>query len=176
MPAKISMDQIRSFLHELLEILEDIKNNKSVNPYDCSNGFTDTFTLYSEIEYLKEIGKKLEENKKTKAVEKILDKCGEGIGTDEFVRLMHKSGKVSQILQNLKGASREINVQNRRIKDFETQMSKTVEMVQSRYNAMKHIHIWLIKRLIGISQDLEELKEQEIADWELSLVAALNCN
>ena len=77
---------------------------------------------------------------------------------------MHKSGKVSQILQNLKGASREINVQNRRIKDFETQMSKTVEMVQSRYNAMKHIHIWLIKRLIGISQDLEELKEQEIAD------------
>lgn len=160
MPAKISMDQIRSFLRELLEILEDIKNNKSVNPYDCSNGFTDNFTLYSEIEYLKEIAKKLEENKKTKVVEKIINKCGEGIETDEFVRLMHKSGKISQILQNLKGASREINVQNRRIKDFETQMSKTVEMVHSRYNAIKHIHIWLIKRLIGISQDLEELKEE----------------
>ena len=157
---KVSMDQIRGFLHELLEILEDIKNNKSVNPYDCSNGFTDNFTLYSEIECLKEIVNKLEENKKTKVVEKIMNKCGEKIGADEFVRLMHKSGKISQILQNLKGASREINVQNKRIKDFAIQMSKNVEMIHSRYNAIKHIHIWLIKRLIGISQDLEELKEE----------------
>ena len=42
-------------------------------------------------------------------------------------------------------------------------MPKLTESMQSRYNEIKEVHVWLIKRLIATSQSMDELRK-EIAD------------
>lgn len=164
---------IKAFIRELKEILEDIRNNKNLDANSAENGFSDSYNLKTEIHYLNEIEKKLEQERKTKIVEKIINKDGEKLTEDEFLRLIRKDGKLARIFQDLKSTITEIGRQGKRIQMYENCIDKIVESTKARYDAIKHIHVWLVKRLIAISQSIEELKE-EFADWELALRAAPN--
>lgn len=164
---------IKAYIKELKEILEDIKANEYVDPNKADNGFSDNYSLQSEIKYFEEIERRLDEPKEVKIIENIINKKGEKLTEDEFVRLMRKDGHLAQILQNLKNTIAEIGRQGRRIQAYANCVDKIKESTKVRYDAIKHIHVWLVKRLIEISQSLEELKE-ESADWELALRAAPN--
>lgn len=154
---------IKAFIRELKEILEDIRDNKNLDANSAENGFSDSYNLKTEIHYLNEIEKKLEQERETKIVEKIINKDGEKLTEDEFLRLIRKDGKLARIFQDLKSTITEIGRQGKRIQMYENCIDKIVESTKVRYDAIKHIHVWLVKRLIAISQSLEELKE-EFAD------------
>ena len=96
-------------------------------------------------------------------LKEIINKNGEKLTEDEFLRLIRKDGKLARIFQDLKSTITEIGRQGKRIQMYENCIDKIVESTKVRYDAIKHIHVWLVKRLIAISQSLEELKE-EFAD------------
>lgn len=154
---------IKAYIKELKEILEDIKANEYIDPHKADNGFSDNYSLQNEIEYFKEIERKLNEPKEVKVIEKIINKNGEKLTEDEFVRLVRKDGHLAQIFQDLKSTITEIGRQGKRIQTYANSVDKIKESTEARYDAIKHIHVWLVKRLIAISQSIEELKE-EFAD------------
>lgn len=154
---------LKAYIKELKEILEDIKANEYVNPYENDNGFSDNYSLQNEIEYFKEIERKLDEPKEVKVVENIINKNGKKITEDEFVRLVRKDGHLAQIFQDLRNTIVEIGRQGKRIQAYANSVDKIKESTEARYDAIKHIHIWLVKRLIAISQSIDEFRE-EIAD------------
>lgn len=148
--------KLKSFIRELKEILEDIRNNKNVDSNSTENGFSDSYSLKTEIHYLNEIEKKLEQEREVKIVEKIINKDGEKLTEDEFLRLIRKDGKLVQIVNDLNGALTEIRKENARIVKIE----KMIEECKTRKEAIKHIYIGIVKRLIGISENIDELKEE----------------
>lgn len=154
---------IKAYIKELKEILEDIKANEYINPNKTDNGFSDNYSLKSEIEYFKEIERKLDEPKEVKIVENVINKNGETLSEDEFIRLLRKDGHLAQIVQNLKGTISEIGKQGKRIQVFANsieRIEKTKEVTKARYDAITQIHVWLVKRLIAISQSIDELREE----------------
>lgn len=148
--------KLKSFIRELKEILEDIRNNENVDANSAENGFSDSYSLKTEIHYLNEIEKKLEQEREVKIVEKIINKDGEKLTEDEFLRLIRKDGKLVQIVNDLNGALTEIRKENTRIVKIE----KMIEECKARKEAIKHIYIGIVKRLIGISENIDELKEE----------------
>ena len=111
--------KLKSFIRELKEILEDIRNNENVDANSAENGFSDSYSLKTEIHYLNEIEKKLEQEREVKIVEKIINKDGEKLTEDEFLRLIRKDGKLVQIVNDLNGALTEIRKENARIVKIE---------------------------------------------------------
>lgn len=146
---------ITAFINELTDILEDIKDNEKVNPNDTSSGFSDTFTLQSELDYFKRIREEIEQNKAL--LKEKSQSLWKGTEAENTVwKTLQKSKKISKITTELEKALKIIRKEGNEIR----RINLLILECQRKYDLFKKIHVGLLNSLITANDSIESLKEE----------------